>query len=125
VRVVTEARIRSILRGMTQAHNASYEMTWIKGYPVLNNDAEAVKVIEAVAFEVLGEGCYMSKREARLLGEDFASYLNVVPGAFFFLGTRGGDNTDYPLHSPRFDIDERALAKGVDMFVGIAKWHNS
>ena len=125
VRVNTEARIRSILGGMTQAYDASYEMIWLKGYSVLNNDAEAVKVVETVARKILGESAYKSKREARLLGEDFASYLEVVPGAFFFLGTKGQEATSYPLHSPRFDIDERALTKGVEMFIGIAECHNS
>lgn len=125
VRSSTEARIRSILDGMTQAYNASYEIEWLKGYPVLNNDAQAVKVVESVAGQVFGKDGYCDKKEARLLGEDFASYLNVIPGAFFFLGTRGGEDTSYPLHSPRFDIDERALAKGVEMFTGIAKWYNS
>ena len=124
VRITTEARIRSILEGVTQAYNATYELEWLKGYPVLNNHVEGVEVVESVARQVLGEGAYIDRREPRLLGEDFASYLEFAPGAFFFLGTKSGDETSYPLHSPRFDIDEQALSKGLAMFVGIADWIN-
>lgn len=124
VRARTEARIRTILDGMTQAYQASYTIDWDQGYPVLYNDAACVGVVEEVVTDILGQASFIKKKEARLLGEDFASYLEKVPGAFFFLGTRSGESTSYPLHSPRFDLDEKALQYGVDLFVGLAKRYN-
>lgn len=45
--------------------------------------------------------------------EDFAFYLQHVPGFLLRVGTASGHDTAYPLHDHRFDIDERALAPTV------------
>lgn len=43
-------------------------------------------------------------------GEDFAYYLEKVPGTFYFTGARDHEKEEaYPHHHPKFDIDERAL----------------
>ena len=48
--------------------------------------------------------------------EDFAQYLQHVPGAMFRLGCRGPTGGGSPLHSPTFDVDERSLAVGAKLF---------
>lgn len=43
-------------------------------------------------------------------GEDFAYYLNHVPGTFFFTGAKDPNWEEvYPHHHPRFNIDERSM----------------
>jgi metal-dependent amidase/aminoacylase/carboxypeptidase family protein len=55
-------------------------------------------------------------------GEDFAYYLQCVPGCFFVIGVRPHDRTDYPsLHSDRFDFTDAAMATGMRMFVEIIR----
>jgi len=52
--------------------------------------------------------------------EDFAYYLEKVPGSFFRLGIRNEEKgIIHPYHSSRFDIDEEVLPFGVEMFVRI------
>jgi amidohydrolase len=51
-------------------------------------------------------------------GEDFAYYLQKVPGAFFFLGA--GDGCEYPHHHPSFDFDEGVLPEGVQLMCALA-----
>jgi amidohydrolase len=47
-------------------------------------------------------------------GEDFAYYLQEVPGCFFFIGAGNEEKgATYPHHHPHFDIDEDALSIGV------------
>ncbi len=121
VRELIEQRIRQTLDGMTTAYEATYEMEWLGGYPVLLNTEAAVEKVIIASGKVLGEGKCILKKEARLLGEDFASYLEQIPGAFFFLGTRSSEATAYPLHSPRFNVDEKALEIGIKMFLALAK----
>ena len=53
--------------------------------------------------------------------EDFAYYLEHVPGCFVRLGARAPGREPLPLHSPAFDIDERALAVGVSYFDRVAR----
>jgi amidohydrolase len=51
-------------------------------------------------------------------GEDFAYYLQKVPGAFLFFGA--GDGTQFPHHHPGFDIDERALPQATLLMTTLA-----
>ena len=52
-------------------------------------------------------------------GEDMSVFLERVPGCFFFIGSApSGEHR--PHHSPRFDIDERALAVAVRLFEEVA-----
>jgi len=51
-------------------------------------------------------------------GEDFAYFLEKVPGAFLFLGA--GDGMDFPHHHPAFDIDENVLPQGVLLMTSLA-----
>ena len=53
-------------------------------------------------------------------GEDFAYYLEKVPGAFFRLGIRNEKKVViHPYHSSLFDIDEEVLPFGVEIFVRV------
>jgi metal-dependent amidase/aminoacylase/carboxypeptidase family protein len=54
-----------------------------------------------------------------MLSEDFSCFLRVVPGCFYFLGA--GDATHcHPNHHPAFDIEESAMAAGIEAHVAIA-----
>jgi amidohydrolase len=44
--------------------------------------------------------------------EDFAAYLEHVPGTMFRLGAAGSDGPSPGLHTPTFDVDERCLTVG-------------
>jgi amidohydrolase len=53
-------------------------------------------------------------------GEDFAWYLETVPGALARLGVRRPGSTAFDLHQGTFDIDERALDVGVRYTTAVA-----
>ncbi len=65
-------------------------------------------------------GAAMQVQEAapRFTGEDFAFYLQQVPGAMVWLGCRDENHTS-PLHSDTFGFDERALLKGEEMYMAL------
>ena len=90
--------------------------------PVINNDEMAALVTEA-AKEVVGEEDVVSKVPApNMAGEDFAYYLQKVPGSFFFLSSSNPvKHTDVPHHNPHFNVDEDVLYKGSAMFVKIVE----
>ena len=54
-----------------------------------------------------------------MIGEDFARYADRVPGLYFFLHDRP-EGTCYPLHHPKFDINEQVLHKGSALFAAFA-----
>ena len=54
-------------------------------------------------------------------GDDMSYFLQEVPGAYFFVGTRSSEaNSTFPHHHPRFTIDERSLAHGAETLVRAA-----
>jgi amidohydrolase len=88
-------------------------------HPVVNSE-EAVKI----AKEVLKKLNFESVEATPTMGgEDFSFYLQKVPGAFFFLGVRNEEKgITSPHHSPTFDVDEKALQKGVKFFIELCNY---
>jgi len=100
-----------MVAGVAAAFGGAYALDYQFGYPVLMNDAAAYDAVLEAARRVAGEGAVHGDMAPILGADDFAFYAGVVPGAYFFLGCRG-EGATYPLHSSRFDIDERALLVG-------------
>ena len=63
-------------------------------------------------------GCRQLKHRS-MIGEDFARYAAQIPGFYFFLHTRP-EGTSYPLHHPKFDVEEQVLHKGSVAFAAFA-----
>jgi metal-dependent amidase/aminoacylase/carboxypeptidase family protein len=62
-------------------------------------------------------------REAPLMmgAEDFSYFLEAVPGAFWFVGSQNAERgLVWGHHHPRFDLDEAALAVGMESMVNVA-----
>ncbi len=108
-------RLEEVLKGICSSFGATYEFEYIKGYPVLINDEKVARVVESAAEDVLGKGCAVhSGPESG--GEDFAYYLQEVPGAFYFLGVRNEKKgLTSPQHSPTYDVEEKALKSGSEI----------
>lgn len=83
-----------------------------RGVPPVENDEHSVAVLEAAARDVLGPTS-VQLTEQSLGGEDFAWYLNKVPGAMARLGTRTPGGQTYDLHQGDLQVDERAIDAGV------------
>ncbi|HEX8299099.1 MAG TPA: amidohydrolase [Rubricoccaceae bacterium] len=98
-----------VAEGLAAAHNATATVAFTDLLPaVVNTPDEAARTRAAVA-DTLGEDAVLDLPLPSMGGEDFAYYLEHVPGALVRVGTAGSDATRYPLHDARFDLDERAL----------------
>lgn len=92
------------------------DMPW-NGLPVLMNDAAFTRRVMRNASELLGEGRVILS-EPLTLGEDFAIYLQELPGVFWTLGVRPPEAEEMPpLHNPGMLPDERAIPVGIEMLV--------
>lgn len=109
IRYFIEKEIERIIQGTCHMSNSSYQFTYERGYPaVINHESETEFLISAA--EEIPEVNSIEETEPQMGGEDFAYYLQNVPGTFFFTGAKpAGVNTSYPHHHPKFDIDEKAL----------------
>ncbi|MBA1333654.1 MAG: N-acetyl-L,L-diaminopimelate deacetylase [Firmicutes bacterium] len=113
VRETIIERMESIAKNLCRGMGGDCEFLVIPGYPSLVNDDHMVKVVETAARKVVGNNLlYIDS--PRLGVEDFAYYLQKVPGAFWRLGTGNKKKgIECIPHNPYFDIDEDALAVGV------------
>jgi len=120
VRKKIEMEMRDILEGVKISDKIDYELEYIHGYPVLVNDKDEVALIKQLVEEA-GDYQYV-EIEPTLGAEDFAYYLQHVPGAFFNVGARNLDDpsTHFPHHHPKFNFDERALLDIGKLFIRIA-----
>lgn len=109
-------RLHETLVGTCQMHGATFEFKIDEGAPPTFNHEKLSQLVFNAGEEILGNERMHKIPNPDMGAEDFAWYLNHVPGVIFRLGTRGRPGTDFELHHPRFDIDERALATGVKMF---------
>ena len=80
--------------------------------PPVNNDSQINKVLRDSAVGILGHENVIELQNPSLGAEDFAEFLNEVPGAMFRLGVAGKDGCA-PLHSSEFDPDESAISVGI------------
>ena len=108
--------MHNVLAGTCQMAGATYELAYNKGYPVVNNSVpETQLVYDTVTQLVSADDVHLL--EPFMGGEDFAYYLQQVPGSFFNTGCGNVEKgMTWPLHHPKFDLDEDALlhaAKGL------------
>lgn len=65
---------------------------------------------------------FVDEISPQMIAEDFALYQKVLPGLFFFVGTRNEEkNHVYPLHSGRFNFDESCLLNGIQAYKNLLK----
>jgi metal-dependent amidase/aminoacylase/carboxypeptidase family protein len=92
----------------------------VNGYPFLVNDINVTSNAMKYASEFLGAE-NIEELDLRMTGEDFAYYSQVFPTTFYRLGiTDKARKIKSPLHSPAFNIDEKALKTGMATMAWVA-----
>ena len=98
-----------------------YNLDILHGYPVLVNDPVFTDAVHSKLQESFPELTIYPEIEKTFAAEDFASYLKKVPGIFISLGTRNPEKKIVEInHSCRFDIDEKILITGTEIFYTIS-----
>jgi len=112
--------VRRMARHIGETFRVDVKIAMEEGYPPVDNDPlaaalarEALAATEGV-LEVLDNGC------ASMGGEDFAFYLERVPGCLVRFGARPNHHAPAPAHSPRFDFNEAVLPIGARFLAQVA-----
>ncbi len=106
-------RIRNIVDRITSAYGATYEFHTSLTIPVTRNDPDLVNAVLPAIQAALGSD-RVQEVMPQMGAEDFAFYAQKIPGFYFWLGVWNPENPEiHMLHTPKFDIDERALPIGV------------
>ncbi len=105
--------IEKIVSNICNTYGARYEMKYRRGVPSVQNDLALTQLLEAAAKEAWGNDRIQILPEPSLGAEDFSMYLQYAPGTMFRLGVGFRDQQNYPLHHPKFDVDETAIITGI------------
>jgi amidohydrolase len=117
IQSLAEERLRDIIEETCKTFGATAEFEYERGYPPLVNQEAMVDFVLEVARKTLGED-RIQAIDPVMGGEDFAYFLQKIPGAFLFFGM--GDGMEFPHHHPAFDLDERALPQATLLMTSLA-----
>ena len=113
--------MEGILRGITEANGANYEFVFIPYHPPVINDPEITSIASIAAAKILGGKNVQLVEKPTMIGEDFSSFEEKVPGTYIFVGNRNvNKGIVNPLHSPEFDVDEEIIPKTAAVLSEIA-----
>ena len=90
-------------------------------YPMLYNHPEQSAFCERVVREWLGDDGLVANAEPVTGSEDFAFFLEQVPGCYVFIGNGVGDSGGCMVHNPGYDFNDRVLSTGASYWVRIAE----
>jgi amidohydrolase len=111
-REILRRRSEEIVKGVCESYGATYEIEWIDGYGIIQNDPNLADVTLRAAAAVVGNA-NASLGQPHSASEDFSAYTDRIPGCFFTLGAgTSAEGLPYFNHHPKFDILEEVLADG-------------
>jgi len=112
--------IKRMVDNTASSFKAKAEIDYIIGSPSCANDPALAQIAKSGITKLYGEDV-VANFEKTMGGEDFAYFIQKVPGMIVFLG--GGNkekNTTYPHHHEKFNIDEDALPVGTSLYAQFA-----
>lgn len=119
-RELIRKRIETVVQHTAEVYGAEAELNYVTGYPALVNDAGEVDRFLRVAAGL--EEIQPEITRPIMPAEDFAYYLQKVPGCFVLVGAGNPEiGADYPHHHPKFNIDELAMKHAAELLVAMAE----
>jgi amidohydrolase len=112
--------VPQLIREVVAGTGAEVDIIYTRGVPPVINDRMATAIVAGAAAAALGADRVV-EADVSMGGEDFAFYLEQVPGAMIRLGTGiPGSDVRFDIHQSRFDVDERAIGYGIRVMVHTA-----
>ncbi|MEM9271757.1 MAG: M20 family metallopeptidase [Cyanobacteria bacterium P01_F01_bin.143] len=105
--------IENIVTNICDTYGAKCQVNYKRAVPSVQNDPKLTQILESACREAWGNEKVQIINEPSLGAEDFSVYLEKVPGCMFRLGVGRKEQKNYPLHHPKFVVDEAAIVTGV------------
>lgn len=117
-----EKYFNEIIDHVTRTYGATYELDYNEGYPASFNTENEAEIVKKVLREI--NGLNVIEPSPIMASDDFAYYVQKVPGVYFFTGSSTEDpNTQFPHHHPKFNIDERVMKNSAKAFLSIVDYY--
>ncbi len=102
-----EHLVRRLVRDLVAPYGVTADVDYVRGVPPVVNDRQATMELGEAVTATLGSAALVPTSQS-LGGEDFAWYVQNVPGAMGRLGTRTPGGPTFDLHQGDLRVDERA-----------------
>ncbi len=112
--------LQRMVKAMDGLYNAKTTIHFRDGLPPVINHPMAARVARIAAKKIVGADAVVKQRHPSLGGEDFAYFLQKVPGCLVRFGAGYPDLPNTPAHSPYFDFDEGVLPIGAAYLAEVA-----
>lgn len=122
MRIDIQKRVIRTAEKISESGGGSATVTVTPNYDITINDERLTQLATASLNATLGTANVFVNPKVTV-SEDFSAYQKVIPGFFFFLGVVPSGTppeTVFPNHSPKFWIDERVIAIGINSLANIA-----
>ncbi|GGC60867.1 M20 aminoacylase family protein [Undibacterium terreum] len=122
VQALLERRMREISEGVCRLHGAECVFEYTHEFAPTVNWEQCVPVAVEAASRIAGVGKVDANIQPMMISEDFGAFLQVVPGAFVFIGN--GADTEQgstPLHNSSYDFNDEVLETGARYFAELAR----
>ena len=118
--------VERLCASIAQAFNAKISTLFDRLLPGMVNDSRIASLSADVGRRLLGPENILGSEPPSMGAEDFADYLQVIPGCMIGLGAKPADGKITPLHTATFDVDETALLIGARLLTAVLlDWPNS
>jgi len=120
-RALLQKEVRNIAEHVALAHKLEARVTIGQGVPPVINSGEAATWAREAAIATLGPDAVVPLGVVNMAAEDFAWYLQRIPGCFLRFGARRPGEPVIPAHSPGFDVVEDAILVGARVLAESAR----
>ena len=121
VRAKTFLDVRSIAEGTAMAYGLEVSVTRNEGTPAVINPPGAIEWARSAAGAVLGSEAVVPLGTLNMAAEDFAHYLERIPGCFLRIGAREAGGEVIAAHSPRFYAADESIFVGAAVLAETAR----
>jgi len=121
VRDLLERRITEIATVQAQTYGATAEVKYMRRYPVLQNDPAQTAFCLNLVRDWLGDAGLVAAPEPVTASEDFAFFLEKVPGCFINIGNGVGSVGGCMVHNAGYDFNDRILSTGASYWVKLVE----
>lgn len=120
-RRLLEDEVRRIAEGVALAHRLHARVMLEPGTPPIVNPRDATRWARDAAIAILGEDAVVPLGFLNLAGEDFAHYMERIPGCFIRIGARENGGETIPAHTSRFHAAEESIFVGAAVLAESAR----
>jgi hippurate hydrolase len=121
VRAVLHREVEQVATSVAAAHGATARVNIEHGPPPIVNPEREAGWARSAAERVLGAGSVVPFGVTNMGGEDFACYMEKMPGCFLRIGAREVGGSPAPAHSSRFVAAEESIFVGAAVLAECAR----